>query len=216
MKQRFEKNTKGTDYAIGDIHGNFTGLMEKLASIGFNFNHDRLFSVGDLVDRGLNSEKCLNLLKENWFFSVRGNHEQLMIESVKRRDGSATSCWMTNGGSWATFLEEDEIFELAELADSMPWWMEVDTSAGLVGIIHAESKQDWLENQDIDEDLFLWARNKIKTGNIDAVDNIYRVIVGHTPIDEPKKLGNVIYIDTAGWHPKGKFTVINLLTMETA
>ena len=50
--QRFELNTAGRDFGVGDIHGYFTKLQAALDAIGFNPAVDRLFSVGDLVDRG--------------------------------------------------------------------------------------------------------------------------------------------------------------------
>ena len=49
---RFAQNIAGRDFAVGDIHGCFTELQRGLDAIGFNPNTDRLFSVGDLVDRG--------------------------------------------------------------------------------------------------------------------------------------------------------------------
>ncbi|MGL9724118.1 metallophosphoesterase [Sodalis sp. (in: enterobacteria)] len=33
--------------------------------------------LGDLIDRGPQSEACLPLLENPWFRSVRGNHEQM-------------------------------------------------------------------------------------------------------------------------------------------
>ena len=49
---RFAQNTVGRDFAVGDIHGCFTELQRGLEAIGFDPSTDRLFSVGDLVDRG--------------------------------------------------------------------------------------------------------------------------------------------------------------------
>ena len=49
---RFAQNTVGRDFAVGDIHGCFTELQRGLDAIGFDPSTDRLFSVGDLVDRG--------------------------------------------------------------------------------------------------------------------------------------------------------------------
>ena len=49
---RLAQNTVGRDIAVGDIHGCFTELQRGLDTIGFDPCTDRLFSVGDLVDRG--------------------------------------------------------------------------------------------------------------------------------------------------------------------
>ncbi|MCA4078770.1 metallophosphoesterase, partial [Pseudomonas kurunegalensis] len=53
--KRFAANRAGRDFAVGDIHGHFTRLQAALDSAGFDPAIDRLFSVGDLVDRGPDS-----------------------------------------------------------------------------------------------------------------------------------------------------------------
>lgn len=58
---RFSKNNTGQDYVVGDIHGCYELLMTRLDAMKFDRKHDRLFSVGDLVDRGRDSFKCLKL-----------------------------------------------------------------------------------------------------------------------------------------------------------
>ena len=81
---KFKKNQAGNDYVVGDIHGMYILLIESLNEIGFNFTSDRLFTVGDLIDRGPDSVKCLELCYEPWFYSVRGNHEQMAFDAVIR------------------------------------------------------------------------------------------------------------------------------------
>ncbi|WP_183132684.1 metallophosphoesterase, partial [Pseudomonas amygdali] len=57
--KRFAENTVGRDFAVGDIHGHFTRLQVALDVAGFNPAVDRLFSVGDLVDRGPECEDVI-------------------------------------------------------------------------------------------------------------------------------------------------------------
>ena len=54
---RFGQNPDGRDYVVGDIHGMFHHLEVLLNDIGFDEDCDRLFSVGDLVDRGPHSAR---------------------------------------------------------------------------------------------------------------------------------------------------------------
>ena len=77
--ERYSLNTKGNDYVVGDIHGMFSLLKSELEWIGFNPEVDRLFSVGDNVDRGPESEEVDEWLSKPWFHSVRGNHEDMII-----------------------------------------------------------------------------------------------------------------------------------------
>ena len=57
---RFDKNTHGTDYIVGDIHGHYERLMSQLGELNFDFACDRLFCVGDLIDRGPDSSKAVS------------------------------------------------------------------------------------------------------------------------------------------------------------
>ena len=51
---RLERNDLGRDLVVGDIHGPFAMLSRALAALDVG-EHDRVFSLGDLVDRGPDS-----------------------------------------------------------------------------------------------------------------------------------------------------------------
>ena len=74
--QKFKENWHGRDFVLGDLHGCLELLQIEMIKVGFNEETDRIFSVGDLVDRGPDSLKCLELVFEPWFHSVLGNHEE--------------------------------------------------------------------------------------------------------------------------------------------
>jgi len=78
--RKLPANALGKDYVVGDLHGCFDLLQRFLHEVEFNKVTDRLFSVGDLIDRGQDSFKCIQLLAEPWFFAVRGNHEIMMLD----------------------------------------------------------------------------------------------------------------------------------------
>ena len=69
----------GRDLIVGDVHGCFTKLRASLDAVGFNLERDRLFSVGDLVDRGPESDRALEWLAQPWFHAISGNHEDMAI-----------------------------------------------------------------------------------------------------------------------------------------
>jgi Calcineurin-like phosphoesterase len=94
----FEPNTVGRDFVIGDLHGSYTAFENLLEKLYFDETKDRMFSVGDLCDRGPNSLACLGLLHEPWFHAVLSNHEQMMLE--KFRGGYMGEYWFQNGGHW--------------------------------------------------------------------------------------------------------------------
>jgi len=64
-------------YAIGDIQGCFTALQQLLRTAGFDAAHDRVWLVGDLVNRGAESLAALRWAREmgDRLVMVLGNHD---------------------------------------------------------------------------------------------------------------------------------------------
>jgi serine/threonine protein phosphatase 1 len=102
-EMRYYEKIDGSKYrniwVVGDLHGCYTNLMNKLDTIGFDNKKDLLISVGDLVDRGAENVECLELITFPWFRAVRGNHEQMMIDGLSERGTLITGCLMAVAGS---------------------------------------------------------------------------------------------------------------------
>ena len=69
----------------GDIHGCLEQLRRKLWHCRFDPWRDLLISVGDVIDRGPQSLRCLQLLEQHWVRAVRGNHEQIINRNKRKR-----------------------------------------------------------------------------------------------------------------------------------
>ena len=218
MIKKLKKNTVGTDYFVGDIHGCYDKLMDKLSDIKFDFHKDRLISVGDLVDRGPDSIKCLNLLKEPWFHAVSGNHEDMMVRTFRRQWSSDN--YMRNGGKWFFHLPYERQEELTLLADTkMTLVIEVETDIGIIGVIHANAPDDWQKYHQLndDEDFFddnlvedtIWGRSRIYGNQDGRVKGIDYVVVGHTPVVYVIALDNIVYIDTGAVYD-GSLTILSV------
>lgn len=225
MVHRYPLNEGGRDFAVGDIHGHFTRLQSALDAAGFDPAVDRLFSVGDLVDRGPECRDVLDWLDKPWFHPVRGNHD----DYVCRFDTCDVDNWVYNGGSWFLGMATSEQQEFAVQFNCLPIAIEVETPNGMVGIIHADCPYgSWdqfimeLMNPESSKQLKLikntcmWSRSRVENGDVSKVAHITAVVVGHTPMRQPVVLGNVYHIDTGGWLPDGSghFTLINLATLE--
>lgn len=208
MFKRFEKNTVGRDFVIGDIHGCFDAVRAILADVKFDEAIDRLFSVGDLVDRGPNSIEAIDWIALPWFHAVRGNHEQMAIGVAQGKHDHGL--YLINGGGWFLALEDSRQQLMAEVLDTLPVCIEVDTDDGPVGIVHAdiggnywrafthELMAETLSNKmrkAMLEDA-LWCRDRIQGERSGNVEGLHRLYVGHTPVKQPTELGNVVYIDT--------------------
>lgn len=224
--KRFSANTAGRDLAVGDVHGHFTRLQRALDAVGFNPAVDRLFSVGDLVDRGPECRKVLDWLDKPWFEAVRGNHD----DYVCRFDTCDVDNWVYNGGAWFAGLAWDEQREFAAQFRELPIAIEVETPDGLVGIVHADCPYpSWFQLQyaltaqlphkelKLVMNTCMWSRSRIEHSDWTGVQDIHAVVTGHTPVRSPVLLGNVFHIDTMGWRPQdgGYFTLLDLQTLKT-
>lgn len=70
------KNNK--TFVVADIHGQHKALMQCLERSGFDYENDKLISLGDVVDRGRDSYLVVEeLLKIKNFIGVKGNHDQV-------------------------------------------------------------------------------------------------------------------------------------------
>ncbi|HWZ93735.1 MAG TPA: metallophosphoesterase [Opitutaceae bacterium] len=71
--------------AIGDIHGchlEFAELLERVALT----KDDQLILIGDLVNRGPDSGKVIDLAKQHQAISLLGNHELRLLNYRKTKD----------------------------------------------------------------------------------------------------------------------------------
>jgi serine/threonine protein phosphatase 1 len=223
--KRFAANPVGRDIAVGDIHGHFTRLQAALEVARFNPLVDRLFSVGDLIDRGPECPDALHWLDKPWFHPVCGNHDDYVVHF----DTCDVDSWIFNGGLWFTKLSQAEREQFAAKFAGLPIAIEVETAQGLIGIVHAdcpfpswEQMRKELQFPESGQRLrqvqnrIMWSRSRIDHLERHGVDGLRALIVGHTPLQQPIRLGNVIHIDTAGWRPGlGYFTLLNLATLET-
>ncbi|OVZ57178.1 serine/threonine protein phosphatase [Pigmentiphaga sp. NML080357] len=219
---RYERNERGRDFAVGDIHGHFTRLQAALDRIGFDPGVDRLFSVGDLVDRGPECEQALIWLAQPWFHAVRGNHEDIAMRYAKGNPVDVGS-YIANGGEWFVTLDPARRPSFAQAFSQLPLAIEVQTDAGPVGIVHADCPvRDWsrlgiaLRLRRAARDRAMWTRERLQREDASGVAGLRALVVGHTPVAEPVVLGNVFHIDTGGWMPGGRFTLLDLDTLEVA
>lgn len=227
LVKRFPRNTIGRDLIVGDIHGCYTKLGAALREIGFSKEAgDRLFSVGDLVDRGPESIEALNFLT---FVdgAVAGNHEDMAVRWPDGRMDAGN--YAANGGAWMIALDRETQLEVSAALGALPIAIEIETECGLIGIVHADCPFDnWpdfvasLEDSNLSKtmmgaiiDAAQWSRERITAMDDSITAGVRAVVVGHTPMERITSLGNTIFIDTMGWRG-GHFTILDAATLAPA
>lgn len=204
-----EPNTKGSDFFVGDIHGCFSTLEKLLDKAAFDPEVDRLFSVGDLINRGSESHRAIEFLKQPWFYAVAGNHEVIFMDYME--GGKVRTRHLHYLVDWVPHQTRKAMIELYEQIRALPIAITIESirqhsSVGRVGVLHANiSHHTW---NDFITDLVKggyesqtaydaqWSRDRYNSSNAAIVSGVEAVYVGHKPVDHTKVLGNVYYIDT--------------------
>lgn len=105
-------------YAIGDVQGCFDELQHLLDKIQFNEHSDKLWFVGDLVNRGVKSLETLRFIKNlgNSAVTVLGNHDiHLLVtanfpERIKRKDTMHAIFAASDSGELIDWLRFQPLF----------------------------------------------------------------------------------------------------------
>lgn len=185
---------------MGDLHGRYDLLKAAMNRAGFNKKTDRLFSVGDIIDRGKQSGKCLRLLEKPWFYMVRGNHEQMMIDAFSGVDRYQ---WLSQYGRWTRKLSEKDCLRIARRLDALPLSLTIKGKGYKFGISHAEpANRHWPANHD-DPNVrqrLMWGRRIIRNRPKSRVKGVAFTVHGHTPLKQPVWVGNRYFMDTGAWY----------------
>ena len=159
----------GRIFIVGDLHGCLVALLRALNHVEFDASNDILISTGDLVDRGRDSLGCLRLLKEPWFYAVKGNHDEMLLAHLGKPVGLRLRLQaQLYSGQWLSGLSSQERIELASLApllDALPTVIEVEGGEASTGldrffVMHAERRLrgSFISNADMRDDAVLRAR----------------------------------------------------------
>ena len=237
---RLPRNTRGRDLIITDPHGAYDLVWDAMKAANFDRSCDRLLVGGDLIDRGAGSARAGKFLRQPYVYSVAGNHERMLVDAwrqgaLNRDIVDALARMNYNGMRWMKDVSIEDLELLAATFDDLPFVIEVETSRGLAGIVHADVPpgMDWQTftakievgdeyatrmalGMDL-SDTHHESRQRVQTRRADGVPGVGRVFVGHTVLFEGmQKLGNLYAIDSgSAWADAGKnkghLTMVNPL-----
>lgn len=217
-------------YAIGDIHGRADLLVELLEAIHEDNGRRpylpvEIIFLGDLVDRGLQSEKVISCVmdmakKGAPVRFLKGNHEEVFIEAA-RGDVRSTRFFCRIGGretllSYGLTKSEYGAMDFEQLTD----WMRAHVPSEHIDFL--DSFEDMIE---IGDYLFVHAGIRpdiplprqtvrdlrwIRSEFLNSTRSFGKMVVhGHTPTEEIDEQANRIGIDTGAYF-SGKLTALCL------
>ena len=187
-------NWLGRDFVVGDVHGCFRTLERALAALEFDASRDRLFGVGDLVERGPHSDEALDWIERRFTAVTLGNHEDAALgwlEDTLQGSGDAPYGWLRSIAPSAYSRWRDALRE-------MPLAVTVETPHGAVGIVHAESPhRSWPEATRLLErgrelDVALLGlplpERRIRSYRSRPVEGLRALVHGHEPVEEVEEV----------------------------
>lgn len=132
--KKIEANVEGRDFVVGDLHGCYDDLINLLRYVKFNPKKDRLFSTGDLIDRGPKPFESISLLNKDWFYPVLGNHEDIFLSKIKMVENNRAQNFSTQE---LELLQKSSVYE--EYIYNLPLAYEIEHLIhNKVYIVHAE------------------------------------------------------------------------------
>lgn len=192
---------------IGDVHGHYDGLMTLLEAIAPG-SEDRVYFLGDLIDRGPQSSQVVEFLLNSSYTCLLGNHEQLLLDSFlnEKIRSPVLQLWLYSGGA-ATIASYGESRIPQEHLD---WMRTLPTHLDLgdLWLVHAGvHPQIPLAEQTAEQ--FCWVRDEFHSlAKPYFPDKL--IITGHTitftlPNVSPGKIAQGqgwLDIDTGAYHRK--------------
>lgn len=190
-------------YCISDIHGHYENLMAFVDTLE---EDDKVYVLGDVIDKGDDSIKCLlYIMEDKRFEMLLGNHEYMMFQFLANRSGFKTypdtyEAWVEWNEGFATLYEYDtlptvkrkEIFEfIKNLPLNKP---NVTVNGRTFYLVHSCPKDDIvlnMEDCDYNDDYiftYIWERC-LPTDDFNMEDKI--IIAGHTIVQYYQKDSNV-------------------------
>lgn len=161
--------------AVSDIHGEGRRLVQVLAKAGYDPTHDRLFLLGDYIDRGSDVKFTVQLvmdLVKDGAVALKGNHDVMPMLSIT--DDTQKLLWVHRNGGDATIRSFGGIppIEVINWLNTLPYYHEEED----VIFVHA-GLFPGLPLEEQNPNNFLWIR-EVFYNNWRGPK---RVIFGHTP-----------------------------------
>lgn len=197
---------------IGDLHGCYEETCELLDAVKATEN-DRVIFLGDLVDRGPDNDKCVDLVmliekRQGSHACVLGNHESkhIFYENIRIRNGKVDVVIPTHAATRAQLRAEHyDYFRSLPHYIRLPEYNAIVVHAGMWPgrSVEQQTHSHLLHIQSIDPDdmseTSLWPSKVRGRVGHKFWTNFYtgseKIIFGHSVLDKPLVTDKVIGID---------------------
>lgn len=210
---------KGRTYVLGDLHGNYKGLIEVLIKCHFNYELDTLIFLGDLADGWGEANKCVDVfLRMNNFYFVIGNHDLFLMKWLK--NGIIDNRWFNFKKTLPQFTSKRNKNKLRKiLKDAKPYFI-LNGKMFCHGGFNPKKPLNKQKNitYSINRRLYSiskqYENQKLKINPICKKD-VTHIFIGHTPTQNhrPDFKSNLINLDTGGGSC-GKLTIMDVNNFE--
>ena len=183
-------------WVVGDIHGHLATLRALMHRLNLG-EEDRVVLLGDMIDRGPDSAGVIEYIREHpQILAIKGNHEQMAIQSLQSTSIELNSVWMSKGGAstWGSYIvaaKGDLHRAKLSFAEDCAWLADLPSHIVLDDwrLVHAgyDPKID-LDTQN--EKTLLWIRRAFFKHN-EAIDEKRCILFGHTPTKKFKRIGQI-------------------------
>ena len=185
-------------WVVGDIHGHLGTLRALMHRLKLG-EEDRVVLLGDMIDRGPDSAGVIEYVREHpQILAIKGNHEQMAIQSLQERRIELNTTWMSKGGAstWGSYIvaaKGDLHRAKLTFAEDCAWMADLPSHIVLDDwrLVHAgyNPKMD-LDSQD--EKTLLWIRRAFFKHD-EAIDAKRCILFGHTPTRKFKRSGQIAH-----------------------
>jgi len=179
-----------SSYAVSDLHACYN-QWKQIQS--FCKDSDRIYVLGDCIDRGLCSLDTLkSVLGDSRTTLLRGNHEDMMLKALiaerdfeEDPDDTALWRWFNNGGkiTYDDWQQEGRNFNWISVIQNLPLWAKYTNSDGVNVVMNHSGATPKIgyDVSSLSSKALLWDRHCIEEKRWHRDDNEI-ILHGHTPI----------------------------------
>lgn len=196
-------------FVMGDIHGSYSALVQCLQRSNFDYGHDCLIQLGDIVDGYPESYECVEeLLKINNLISILGNHDEWFSEFISTDlhpqfwtfGGKGTLIsYLEHAGKVGGYRAARRGFKTSLTSSDIPsshrsffskqklYHVDAENRcfvhAGFNNMFpfYQQERTEYLYNRSLWQDALLLAKNEAGQENFYFFDAFKEIYIGHTP-----------------------------------